>query len=262
MKIKRGLLGLVILAVVLTACSAPTAKSAAMMDKATPTPEAMMSQETPTADTMMGMATPTPEAMMSQETPTADTMMGMATPTPEAMMGQEMPTADTMMSQATPTPDAMMDQGMSAPAWFDAKLTDINTGQSFKVADWHGKVILVETMAVWCPTCLQQQQQVQALNRMLGMRDDLALLALDIDPNENDSILKTYANAQGFDWKYAVAPADVAREIGNLYGSQFLNPPSAPMFIIDRQGQVHTLQFGVKSAQDLETALEPFLTQQ
>ena len=86
-------------------------------------------------------------------------------------------------------------------------------------------------------------------------------MALDIDPNENDSTLKTHANSHGFDWMYAVAPADVAREIGKLYGDQFLNPPSAPMFIIDRQGKVHPLQFGVKSAQDLKTSVESFLRQ-
>ena len=54
---------------------------------------------------------------------------------------------------------------------------------------------------------------------------------------------------------------DVARENGNLYGQQFLNPPSAPMFIIDRHGEVHPLPFGVKSAADLQKALEPFLNE-
>ena len=63
----------------------------------------------------------------------------------------------------------------------------------------------------------------------------------------------------GFDWTYTVASQEVAREIGNLYGAQFLNPPSAPMLIIDRHGAAHPLPFGVKSAADLQKALEPFL---
>jgi hypothetical protein len=99
------------------------------------------------------------------------------------------------------------------------------------------------------------------LHSLLGKRDDLVSLSLDIDPNENDNILKTYVSSHGFDWTYAVAPADVARAIGNLYGDQFLNPPSAPMLIIDRQGQVHMLPFGVKSAQDLEDDVDTFLKQ-
>jgi hypothetical protein len=34
------------------------------------------------------------------------------------------------------------------------------------------------------------------------------------------------------------------------------------MLIIDRQGKVHPLPFGVKSAADLQAALQPFLDQE
>ena len=73
--------------------------------------------------------------------------------------------------------------------------------------------------------------------------------------------LKDYTAKNGFDWLYTVASADLAREIGERYGQQFLNPPSAPMFIIDRHGAAHPLPFGVKSAADLQKALEPFLNE-
>jgi cytochrome oxidase Cu insertion factor (SCO1/SenC/PrrC family) len=159
-----------------------------------------------------------------------------------------------------PAPTA---EAMAMPAWYAAQLTDVNTGSTFRVADFRDKVVLLETMAVWCSTCLRQQQQVQALHELLGERDerdDLISLALDIDPNETPEILKVHADRNGFDWYYAVAPVEVAREIGQLYGDQFLNPPSAPMLIIDRQGQAHPLPFGVKSAQALQEALGAYLS--
>jgi hypothetical protein len=93
----------------------------------------------------------------------------------------------------------------------------------------------------------------------LGQRNDYVSLSLDIDPNENAADLKAYTAKNGFDWQYAVAPAAVAREIGQLYGDQFLNPPSTPVLIIDRQGEAHPLPFGVKSAQTLQDALSPYL---
>ncbi len=237
MKSKRGLLGVVVAAIVVSACSAPAAK-----------PDAMMKKDTPTADAMMAKATPTADATM-KETPKADAMMAKATPTADAMMKKEMPTADAMMGKDT----------MATPAWFNAKLTDVNTGQSFKIADLKGKVVLVETMAVWCSNCLKQQNEVKALHAQLGKRDDFVSLALDIDPNESDSALKAHATNRGFDWMYTVTPAEVAREIGQLYGAQFLNPPSTPMLIIDRQGKAHPLPFGIKSGNDLKVALEPYL---
>jgi len=181
-----------------------------------------------------------------------------AAPT-DAMMKKESPTADAMMKKEAPTADAMMEKDtMAAPAWFTANLTDVNTGKTFQIADFKGKVVLVETMAVWCSTCLQQQRQVQALHQLIK-RADLVSIALDVDANENDATLKAHAAMNDFDWRYAVAPAAVAREIGNLYGAQFLNPPSAPIFIIDREGKAHPLAFGVKSAQDLKTAVETYL---
>jgi len=191
-----------------------------------------------------------PADQMSEK-PTEDAMM--AHPTEDAMMPHEMATAD-MMEQ--PTADAMMSE---TPAWFNASLTNVQTSEAFTIADLKGKVVLVETMAVWCSNCKAQQGQVKALHAKLGMRDDFSSLGLDIDPNENADQLKKYVDANGFDWSYAVPSADVSREIASLYGDQFLNPPSTPMLIIDRHGVAHPLPFGIKSADDLLNALQPYL---
>jgi thiol-disulfide isomerase/thioredoxin len=145
------------------------------------------------------------------------------------------------------------------PAWFDAELTDVNTEEVLAVADLQDKVVLVETMAIWCSSCLRQQKEVKALHELLGMRDDLVTLVLDIDPNEDADNLRTFAEKHGFSWFYAVVPREVAREIGQLYGDQFLNPPSTSMLIIDQHGEVHLLPFGRKTVQDLQEVLEPFL---
>lgn len=127
--------------------------------------------------------------------------------------------------------------------------------------DLHGRVVLVETLAVWCPKCLQQQRNIRALHAQLGERDDFVSLGLGVDPNEPDAVLQDHVVRNGFDWRFAVAPRDVAREIASLYGDQFLHPPSTPMFIIDRRGQVHRLPFGIKSADELRAALDPFLNE-
>jgi hypothetical protein len=120
-------------------------------------------------------------------------------------------------------------------------------------------VVLVETMAVWCSNCLRQQREVQALHAALGEREDFISIALDIDPNEEVAQLRDFAARQGFDWLYAVAPVEVANQMGMLYGQQFLNPPSTPILLIDRQGEVHPLPFGIKSAADLQNSVEMLL---
>jgi thiol-disulfide isomerase/thioredoxin len=215
MRNKHWIFNLTLLAALLLGACAP----------ASPTPEAMMDKPT---EAMMDKPT---EAMMDKPT--------------EAMMDK--PTDDNMGMSETPTPEAMMD----APAWFGYSLTDVNTGETFTIGDFKGKVILLETMAVWCSNCRKQQQEVKALHERLGMNEGFVSIALDIDSNETADVLKAHATKNGFDWLYAVSSTDLSRQVASLYGDQFLNPPSVPMLIIDRHGEVHVLPFGVKSADKL-----------
>jgi thiol-disulfide isomerase/thioredoxin len=193
--------------------------------------------------------TATPEVMIEKSDEP------MAEPTHETM---DKPEEQAVASMPEPAMEVQGDT-MAAPAWFGAALADAHTGQTFSVNDFKGKVVLVETMAIWCSNCLQQQTQVKALHELLGNRDDFVGVGLDIDPNENVDALKGYVENKGFDWYYAVSPADVSREIASLYGDQFLNPPSTPIVIIDRHGAAHPLPFGIKSADDLLEAIQPFL---
>jgi cytochrome oxidase Cu insertion factor (SCO1/SenC/PrrC family) len=176
--------------------------------------------------------------------------MDEGTATPEAMMDETM---------APDEGEMMGDESMAMPGFFAVALKDAASGSSFTFGDFKGKVVLLEPFAQWCPTCLRQQQQVARLHTLLGEGDDLISVGLDIDPNEDEAMLQQYLAVHGFDWRYAVAPQEVASEIGELYGSQYLNPPSAPMLLIDRHGEVHPLPSGVKSAEQLLEIVEPFL---
>jgi cytochrome oxidase Cu insertion factor (SCO1/SenC/PrrC family) len=145
------------------------------------------------------------------------------------------------------------------PAWFDVELTDARTGESFTMNDFAGRVVLVETMAMWCPTCLFQAHQVREMHKLLDSPDDVVSVSLDVDLHEDTSSLKQYVQEFGFEWRFAVAPLDVDRALGNLYSAQYLNPPLSPMLIIDRDGGVHQLEYGDKKAEDLYTSVLPYL---
>ena len=151
--------------IALTACLAVLISACAT---GTPTPQPAM------------MGTATPEAMMATTTP--DAMM-QDTATPEAMMATATPGA---MMQETATPAAMM----GTPGWFGAALTNARSGQAFTINDFKGKVVLVETMAVWCTNCLAQQKEIKALHDKMGMQADFVSVSLDIDPNEKQADLK------------------------------------------------------------------------
>ncbi len=153
-----------------------------------------------------GASASTPEAMMTDGTPTADAMMN------------ETSTADAMMMHETPTADAMME----SPAWLSAMLTNVKDGEAFTINDFKGKVVVVETMAVSCADCQSQQHEIQTLNEQLGMPADLVSVSLDTASTENADALKTYLTGTTYGWRYAVAPESVSHDFASLYGDQFL----------------------------------------
>ncbi len=230
---RKMMVVLLFVAFMFSACAPAGSTPTAMMEK----PTAMMPKPT---DAMMEK----PTAMMPKPT---DAMMEKPT---DAMM--EKPTA--MMPKPT---DAMM----AAPAWLGVTLTQVKNGQSFTLKDFKGKVVLVENMAMWCSNCKQQQIQIKALHSALGMNTDLVSVGLDIDPNEKAADLVSYTQSNGFDWIYAVAPAELTRDMSKLYGEQFLNPSAVPVVLIDRKGEVHPLPFGIKSVDALKKFIEPFLAE-
>ena len=143
------------------------------------------------------------------------------------------------------------------PSWFDVQMTDVVTGNQFKVSDFTGKVILIDNMATWCPTCQGEMSQVQQIHKQYGA--DLVTISLDVDPNEDGALLKKYAAKNGFGWIIAVAPTAVGAFLSKNYDVQLLNPPLQPMMIIDKQGGVWGMPFGIKSAESLKKTIDPYL---
>jgi len=100
--------------------------------------------------------------------------------------------------------------------------------------------VLFETMAVWCTNCRAQMHQVIDAHGMA----DFTSVGLDVDPTELPNDLKQYVEAQGFDWRFATATAEVATQLRERFGSQVLNPPSTPMILFFPDGSVRALDFG------------------
>ncbi len=177
------------------------------------------------------------------------------------------PVDESMGDSAVEEAEDLADAQMEAEAayqqeeWYSWDLTDVNSGAVFKVVDHQGKAVLVETMAVWCSNCLKQQKEVIRLHEMIGEREGFVSIGVNIDPNEDADYLRAYIQDNNFDWLYVVASPELIDRISTLYGVQYLNPPSTPMLIIDRQGVAHQLPFGIKSAEELMSALDPFLNE-
>lgn len=138
-------------------------------------------------------------------------------------------------------------------ALLDRRLVDVTSGQTFTLRQLAAdRPVLLETMAVWCTTCLRQQGEVVRAHQMAEFHS----VGIDIDPNESAEDLARYAERQGFDWRFAKADAELVAILRDAFGVAATNPPSTPTFIISTDGQIRALPFGqVRSARDLVAEL-------
>jgi cytochrome oxidase Cu insertion factor (SCO1/SenC/PrrC family) len=135
-------------------------------------------------------------------------------------------------------------------AWRTTSVTDARTGESFTINGLQGKLVAIEPMAIWCSSCRIQQGEVAlALDRLDN--PDIVFVSVDVDPNERDGDLAVYADRSGFDWRFAVATADVARSLAKTFGDQILSPPSTPLILIGPEGEIIEQHFGIRRADDL-----------
>ena len=135
------------------------------------------------------------------------------------------------------------------PEWASIELVDAVTGESFRIADYAGNPILVESFAVWCSICLRQQREMAKLVESEG--EAIIHVSLDTDPNEDLAAVKQHAEKYEFSWLFAVAPVEMTQMLIDEFGLTVVNAPSAPVIFIDVDGSARLLPSGVKSAEEI-----------
>ncbi len=138
--------------------------------------------------------------------------------------------------------------------WMHIELTDALTGETFKISDFKGTPVLLETFAVWCPTCTKQQREIKKLHEAIG--DNVISISVDTDPSEDADKVTEYAERNAFSWRFAIDANDFARELVDEFGVNVVNAPAAPIVLIDEDLQAKLLRFGVKSADELKKDVE------
>ncbi len=152
---------------------------------------------------------------------------------------------------APPAPTPPSGGPTSTPAWMNIELTDVATGQKFKISDFKGKPILLESFAVWCPTCLGQQKE---LSKLKG--DDLVHISLDTDPNEDEAKIRGHLERYGFDWYFAVSPIELTQALIDDFSLRIVSAPSVPVVLICANQSTRLLRSGIKSAEELRGEIE------
>jgi len=137
--------------------------------------------------------------------------------------------------------------------WFDATLEDVRAGESFRIADFE-EPVLVQTFAVWCSTCDEQERQVDTL-RSEG-DTEFAMVSINVDPNEDADAVREHATSNGYEWQWVTPPSAVTESLVDQFGTSVTHPPNAPMILLCPDGRFERLENGVKSPETLRSELE------
>lgn len=156
-------------------------------------------------------------------------------------------------SETNPQPE-VVSKNIFELSWTEITLKNINTQEDFRLSDFSGKPILLESFAVWCPTCTSQQKQIKELHEELG--DSVISISLDTDPNEDESRIMEHITRNGFDWIYAISPVELTKALITEFGVDFVNAPLAPMALICPDGTYKQLKSGVKSSSNLKKEID------
>ncbi len=138
--------------------------------------------------------------------------------------------------------------------WMDIELRDVASGETFTIGDYAGRPVLLESFAVWCPTCTTQQRQIGKLKEREG--DSIVHISLDTDPNENDATIEEHLARNGFDWYYAISPIELTQALIDDFGLAIVNAPGAPIVLVCADQSTRMLRRGVKTADDLLAEVE------
>jgi len=141
----------------------------------------------------------------------------------------------------------------TAVDWRSASFTNVVTGEQFSINDFKGKTVLLESFAVWCPTCLKQQKE---LKKLQAEDDEIIHISLDTDPNESAERVREHIEQNNFDWNFAVSPIEVTKDLIDEFGLRFVNAPAAPVVLICPDQTTHFLGRGVKTAAEIQSDIK------
>lgn len=117
-------------------------------------------------------------------------------------------------------------------------------GNRITLADYEGKVVLLNIWATWCPPCIKEMPELERLQRVHA---DAGLVVLHLSDEDRGTLLAwlekrsepaVHAYARPLPWP---------------------EPGRPTTFVVDRQGVVRRVLLGARSYEQFEAAIEEHL---
>ncbi|MEC9396419.1 MAG: TlpA disulfide reductase family protein, partial [Myxococcota bacterium] len=129
-------------------------------------------------------------------------------------------------------------------------LVDVRTNRRISTQDFHGKVVLLDFWATWCPPCRKQMPAIEKIATDASLSDKVAVLSINTDEIEpaRRGKVRSYLNK----YKYTMTTL-----LDDGRASRAYHVFSIPtLVVIDKKGNVHSLKHGVHSEDELREIID------
>ncbi|MFP5501938.1 MAG: TlpA disulfide reductase family protein [Candidatus Sericytochromatia bacterium] len=131
----------------------------------------------------------------------------------------------------------------------DFNLTSIE-GKKFSLADFKGKVVILDFWATWCPPCREEIPDFIALQKQYRSQG-LEIVGVSVD-REGPSVVKKFGEEYGINYTSLMADDKVTAAYGGIRGL-----PTT--FVIDRQGNIIKKYVGAQPKATFEKDVKALL---
>jgi thiol-disulfide isomerase/thioredoxin len=122
-------------------------------------------------------------------------------------------------------------------------------GQTVSTAQLHGKVVIVNFWATWCPPCREEIPGLIALQNKY--KDRLQVIGVSVDEDAPASFVKAFADREGINY-----PIVMGTEIAKEYGGVPALPTS---FVVNTDGRVVQKHVGLLNPAETENEVRALL---
>jgi thiol-disulfide isomerase/thioredoxin len=139
----------------------------------------------------------------------------------------------------------------AAPGFIEISGTDLQ-GQSRRLSEWRGRVIVLNFWATWCPPCREEIPLFIAMQERHGPQGvQVVGVAIDQLPE-----VMTYARDVKLNYPTLIADGSIY-QVMQAYGNTSTGLPFSVVF--DRNGIVRSRKLGAFRGDELEQALAPLI---
>ena len=140
---------------------------------------------------------------------------------------------------------------LSADALFNASFKDMS-GQTQPLAQWRGKVVIVNFWATWCPPC---RTEIPAFIKLQDKYGKQGLVFVGIAIDQKDKV-QAFADDVGINYPSLLGELD-AIELAKVSGNRLSGLPYTA--VVNRQGSIVATELGGVTEAKLEPIIKSLL---